>query len=68
MTHRIFLITAICLLFSLETVPKTFGDWPQWRGPERNGVSVETDWDPRALSEGPRILWKENVGLSATPL
>ena len=33
-------------------------DWPQWRGPERNGVSRETgllkDW-PKA---GPRLVWQ----------
>lgn len=33
-------------------------DWPQWRGPERNGVSSEsgllTEW-PQA---GPTLLWK----------
>jgi outer membrane protein assembly factor BamB len=33
-------------------------DWPQWRGPERNGISKETgllqDW-PKA---GPRLAWQ----------
>jgi len=35
-------------------------DWPQWRGPERNGVSLEpvSAW-PAA---GPRTLWRANVG------
>jgi len=36
------------------------GDWPHWRGPERNGVSSETGW----ASEGGREpLWKTSVGL-----
>jgi len=36
------------------------GDWPQWRGPDRDGVSRETDW----TSEGqPKDLWKASVGL-----
>ncbi|MCI0378449.1 MAG: PQQ-like beta-propeller repeat protein [Gemmataceae bacterium] len=38
------------------------GDWPQWRGPNRDGVSGETglltDW-PDA---GPRKLWEKSVG------
>jgi outer membrane protein assembly factor BamB len=38
-------------------------DWPRWRGPNGDGISMETDWDPGALSEGPRILWKVNVGM-----
>ena len=38
-------------------------DWPQWRGPQRNGVSAETallkEW-PKA---GPRLVWQAtNIG------
>src|ERR1041384_6108614 len=36
-------------------------DWPQWRGPNRNGISAETisaTW-PAA---GPKILWRASVG------
>jgi outer membrane protein assembly factor BamB len=38
-------------------------DWPQWRGPDRNGTSVETGWNPRALSEGAAVLWKVDLNL-----
>ena len=37
------------------------GDWPQWRGPDRNGISTEklsAQW-PAA---GPKILWRSAVG------
>jgi outer membrane protein assembly factor BamB len=37
-------------------------DWPQWRGPNADGISLETKWNPKVLSENPRILWKTNVG------
>ena len=37
-------------------------DWPQWRGPERSGISREaglaTVWPP----EGPRVLWRASIG------
>lgn len=33
-------------------------DWPQWRGPERNGVSRETGLAPTWPADGPRLLWK----------
>lgn len=36
-------------------------DWPQWRGPSRNGVSeekVSAAWP----AEGPRVLWRASVG------
>jgi hypothetical protein len=37
-------------------------DWSRWRGPNGDGISWETDWDPNALAGGPKILWKVNVG------
>jgi hypothetical protein len=37
-------------------------DWPRWRGPDQNGVSKETEWNPKALENGPKVLWKVNVG------
>ena len=36
------------------------GDWPNWRGPNRDGISTETNWTPKA-SEKP--LWTRNVGI-----
>lgn len=33
-------------------------DWPQWRGPERNGVSRETGLMKEWPKEGPKLLWK----------
>ena len=37
-------------------------DWPRLRGPNGDGISMETDWDPEALAGGPKILWKVDVG------
>ncbi len=38
------------------------GDWPQWRGPRRDGVlpkaKIETSWPP----EGPRVVWEAPAG------
>ena len=38
-------------------------DWPQWRGPDRNGISQETDWLKKWPDQGPKMAWKANVGL-----
>ena len=38
-------------------------DWPQWRGPQRNGVSAEKDWLDKWPSNGPATAWKAQVGL-----
>jgi outer membrane protein assembly factor BamB len=41
-----------------------FGDdWPQYRGPDRNGISKETGWLDTWPKDGPPIAWKANVGL-----
>jgi outer membrane protein assembly factor BamB len=33
-------------------------DWPQWRGPQRNGISRETGLLKEWPKEGPRLLWQ----------
>ncbi|MEL0118537.1 MAG: PQQ-binding-like beta-propeller repeat protein, partial [Opitutae bacterium] len=34
-------------------------DWPQWRGPERSGVSTETGLLQVWPDGGPKLLWEE---------
>ena len=43
-------------------VPANAADWPQWRGPNRDGVSAETGWSVTWPAEGPKVLWKASVG------
>ena len=38
-------------------------DWPQWRGPRRNGISSETGWLTTWPKGGPKRLWKASVGV-----
>ena len=37
-------------------------DWPQWRGPDRNGTTAESGWAAEWKGEPP-VAWKANVGL-----
>jgi outer membrane protein assembly factor BamB len=37
-------------------------DWPQWRGPQRNGISAEKGWLSRWPATGPRRAWTAQVG------
>ena len=54
--------TTIILTIILMAAPVSAADWPQWLGPERNGVSAEKnllrDW-PDA---GPQVLWRAPLG------
>ena len=38
-------------------------DWPIWRGPLRNGVSAEKNWQHSWPTNGPNVLWKAAVGI-----
>ena len=40
-----------------NTVPSGPSDWPQWRGPERNGVSKDTGLLKQWPSSGPQQSW-----------
>jgi outer membrane protein assembly factor BamB len=35
-------------------------DWPQWRGPQRDGISQEKGLLKQWPKEGPRLLWQVN--------
>lgn len=43
-------------------------DWPQWRGPNRDGVSFESGWIAQWPDSGPKILWKIDVGKGCASL
>ncbi len=39
------------------------GDWPAWRGPDRNGISTETGLLKQWPEGGPKLAWKiEGIG------
>ena len=41
-------------------VPSPEPDWPQWRGPRRDGISPATGLAKSWPAEGPRLLWKKS--------
>lgn len=38
------------------------GDWPQWRGPNRDGISTETGLLKTWPASGPKVLWRAASG------
>ena len=55
-----------------NTVPSGPSDWPQWRGPERNGLSKDTGLIKQWPSSGPQRAWSistlgEGYGSLAPP-
>lgn len=51
-------------LFLAILVPSTLlaGDWPQFRGPHRDGVADETGLARKWPAEGPKELWRKPIG------
>ncbi|MBW8039459.1 MAG: PQQ-binding-like beta-propeller repeat protein [Planctomycetes bacterium] len=37
-------------------------DWPNWRGPNHNGISKETGWNADWPEAGPKVLWEKTLG------
>src|SRR5438876_1998073 len=49
-------------LLAAVALPLHAADWPQWRGPARDGISSETGWRQNWPASGPRRLWTARVG------
>src|SRR5262245_18725111 len=67
MTSRLLTtIAALCLCLSAVSVTRpanmaaSTSDWPQWRGPQRDGISQETGLLKQWPKEGPKLLWQVN--------
>lgn len=61
MKTRFLLIVTACLL---SLAPLAAKDWPQWRGPDRTGISQETDLLTSWPKQGPKLAWTgPDIGL-----
>ncbi len=64
---RAWLVTISCFLTAALIVPtvqaddaaSTGVDWPQWRGPNRDGHSAEKGLLAEFPKDGPKLLWKK---------
>jgi outer membrane protein assembly factor BamB len=73
---KVFVLTAaiVCLLTSLlaessAQVPSKPGEWPQWRGPNRDGISLDTGLLKEWPADGPPVVWQvDSVGVGYSSL
>jgi outer membrane protein assembly factor BamB len=59
LTKRILLTTPILLSFAMSTAAD---DWPQWRGPKRDGIWRETGLIERFPAPQMDLVWQADVG------
>lgn len=48
----------VLILFGASHLAAQSGDWPQWRGPNRDGVSKEAGLLKQWPADGPSLIWK----------
>jgi outer membrane protein assembly factor BamB len=66
--HRLLGILALLLLLH-GSGAAVAGDWPQYGGPSRNGISEDTGLLPEWPAEGPPLLWKiTDLGMGYSPV
>ncbi len=53
--HVCFVVASVLLLLADHVLAD---DWPQWRGPNRDGISKETGLLKEWPKEGPKLLWQ----------
>lgn len=56
--RTVAIAAVVVFVLSVELVGQTGGNWPQWRGPNRDGISKETGLLKQWPTEGPRLVWK----------
>jgi outer membrane protein assembly factor BamB len=65
MQRKLALLSAVGVVLSLSIgIASVFGDWPQWRGPNRDGHSADTGLLKKWPDGGPKLEWKA-TGLGA---
>jgi outer membrane protein assembly factor BamB len=57
-----FAVAAAAIIASSISLVRA-DDWPQWRGPKRDGISQEKGWLTQWPDEGPKQLWQADVGV-----
>lgn len=56
----LFVATVLLLSVASAALAQSTGNWPQWRGPNRDGISKETGLLKQWPAEGPPLAWKAN--------
>lgn len=60
--NKSLILVALLIGCLIQTVVVLGQDWPRWRGPEANGISRESDWNPSVLTDYDRVVWERNIG------
>ena len=62
MSVQMRVATGLCAAVFFSVYPGIAADWPQWLGPERNGISSETGLLKNWPEAGPQEVWRAPLG------
>jgi outer membrane protein assembly factor BamB len=74
MTHQkkysqpLWTAVIFCTLSASASLSVAATDWPNWRGPDHNGISQEKNWQSEFLPTGPKKLWQASIGTGFSSL
>jgi len=60
-SYSFMAISILILLIALMTVCAVAEDWPNWRGPQHNGISYEGNWGGNWANCEPNVVWEQQV-------
>jgi outer membrane protein assembly factor BamB len=61
-------LVASIAVVAAAAIPAFAADWPEWRGPNRDGVSAETGLPSHWSPAGEGLAWKVPYGSRSTPV
>ena len=59
--YQIYYVRKVAIIACLIINQFIYAQWPQWRGPMRDGSSVETNLLKVWPADGPKLLWSSNI-------
>jgi outer membrane protein assembly factor BamB len=62
MARALRLASSVALVVASLSVPARASDWPQWLGPQRDGVWHETGLVDKFPAGGPKVVWRTPIG------
>src|ERR1017187_8940106 len=63
-----FALLLLAAVSALAAIPVWAADWPDWRGPLRDGVSVEKNLPEKWSLAGDNLAWKQPFGGRSAPV
>ena len=61
-TSLVYRLARVPLFAALATLPLLADDWPQWLGPQRDGVWRENRIVEKFPAKGPKVRWRTAIG------